>query len=251
VQPQMSKSTHRLWFESRLWLKRSPRIYIPISRWRHGRTSGTTPQDLIHPQAVRRDTDLVIEAVEGSANTFSVLAFQAAQPGPLALAHHLHAPAQIAAASRWGIPTLVVIRHPRDVCASRVLRHSVSMSDALREYCGFYEETLQHRAELVLAGFESVTSNYGAVISRINERFQTAFVPFVHNEENVKGVFAEIDARYRLRYGNHGVAAVARPTNIREASKAVAAADYSAGAFGALRARAERIYDELVRTADA
>lgn len=247
----MKGSLDRLKFELRLRLKRSARVYVPLSRWRHGQTLGVTPQDLVHPQAVRKDTDLVVEAPEGSGNTFSVLALQAAQPAPLAVAHHLHAPAQIAAASRWGIPTLVVLRHPRDVCVSRVLRHSVSLRDALREYCSFYEETSRRRGNVVVARFESVTSDYGAVIEAVNRRFQTSFVPFTHSRESVERIFADIDARYASQYGDLGASGTARPTDTREASKATLGDEYGADSLRSLRVRAERLYEKLAQTADA
>ena len=62
-------ASRRMKFELRLRLKRSRLVYIPLSQWRHNRITGDAPDDLIRPQPVRADTDLVIEASEGSGNT--------------------------------------------------------------------------------------------------------------------------------------------------------------------------------------
>ena len=51
--------------------------------------------------------------------TFAVYAFQMAQPRPVRTAHHLHAPAQLVAAARADIPTLVLIREPAGVVLRR------------------------------------------------------------------------------------------------------------------------------------
>ena len=51
------------------------------------------------------------------------------------------------------------------------------------------------RDALVIATFEEVTSDFGAVTHRVNERFGTRFREFEHTEANVEQVFALIDER--------------------------------------------------------
>jgi len=73
-------------------------------------------------RAVDRATELVIEGFARSGNTFAVAAFSLAQPRPVRLAHHLHAPAQVLLAARMGIPCIVLVRDPVDAVASRLIR---------------------------------------------------------------------------------------------------------------------------------
>src|SRR5215211_5813810 len=73
---------------------------------------------------VTPDTQLVIEGFPRSGNSFARSAFVMAQsesPGKIRIAHHMHVPAQVVRAARWQIPTLVVIRRPRDAVLSFAL----------------------------------------------------------------------------------------------------------------------------------
>ncbi|HEX7247504.1 MAG TPA: hypothetical protein VF351_05320, partial [Actinomycetota bacterium] len=83
-------------------MARYPAVYLPLLRRRQ-------PQSTIGP-----DTQVVIDGFTRSASTFAVIAFQLAQDDHVRLAHHLHAPAQLLAATRAGLPTLMPIRPPRD-----------------------------------------------------------------------------------------------------------------------------------------
>src|SRR4051794_3765889 len=102
--------------------------YLAFSRRRH-------PLGVICEQ-----TEAVIDGFTRSANTFATVAFQWAQPCPVRLAHHLHAPAQVIAGARAGIPVLVPLRHPRQAVISVVIRWpEVSLHQALDAYRRFHE----------------------------------------------------------------------------------------------------------------
>jgi hypothetical protein len=182
----------------------SARQYLAGQRWalrsrwaRH--PSYLTYSTRRHPLAVvQPETELVIEAYPRSANTFSAFAFQTSQPHPVRLAHHLHAPAQIAAAARRGVPILVPVRHPRDCAVSIAIRSPyVSLAHALGAYRRFHEAILPYRDACQVARFEDVTSDFGQVIDAVNARFGTEFTPFHHTPENVAVVYALIEERAR------------------------------------------------------
>lgn len=140
----------------------------------------------IRQTPIGKETEIVIEGFPRSGNTFALLAFETAQPRPVAIAHHSHAPAQVIRAVRRGIPTLILIRRPADAVLSWVIRdRHISVRQALRRYIGLYSRVMLHRDGYVVELFEEVTSDFGELISRINERFGTSFSPFVHSEENV------------------------------------------------------------------
>ena len=122
-----SATLHHL-ARSCLW--QSPACYLPIARFRYPEPS---------PAVIGPATELVIEGYMRSANTFAVYAFQSAQRRPVALAHHLHAPAQLIRAARRGVPALVLIRDPEDTILSQVQwEPDISMRAALMTYVRFY-----------------------------------------------------------------------------------------------------------------
>ena len=147
---------------------------------------------------VSAETELVIEGYMRSANTFSTVAFQTSQPRPVRLAHHLHAPAQIIAAARMGIPVLVPVRAPRDAAISVTIRSPhVSLPQALNAYRRFHEAIVPYRDACQVALFDDVTRDLGSVIEALNARFETSFTPFDHTRENVERVYDLIDERAR------------------------------------------------------
>lgn len=85
------------------------------------------------------NTELVIEGFPRSGNTFAGAAFTVVQGRPVTLGRHMHRPAQVIAAARRGLPTLVFIRRPSDAVLSLVIRHPhISIAKALNDYIRFY-----------------------------------------------------------------------------------------------------------------
>jgi len=103
----MSRKVHTwltgLRFALRSVLGRSPAVYFGIQRLRPSR------RHLL----VKKDTEIVIEGYPRSANTFAVAAFLLAQGRAVKIAHHLHVPAQVIQAVRWGIPHCIDSRSTR------------------------------------------------------------------------------------------------------------------------------------------
>ena len=165
-------------------VSRSPALYLPLARRKY-------------PDAVlAADTALVIDGFTRSAVTFAVVAFQLTQNDHVRVAHHLHAAAHVIAAARRGVPTLVSVRDPADSILSALIREPrVGAEQLLRSYADFHERIGPYRAEFVAATFEEVTSDFGAVTRRINDRFGTSFSEFPHTDENVARCFEVIEER--------------------------------------------------------
>lgn len=148
------------------------------------------------------DTELVIEGYPRSANSFAVWAFRLSQQREIKIAHHVHVPAQVIYAAKHGIPTLILIREPADAVIALKIRYPwVSIRDALYAYRLFYKRIQPYFESFVLATFEEVTTDYGKVIRKVNEKFGTRFDVFEHSEENVAKVFARIEERARQLTG--------------------------------------------------
>lgn len=147
-----------------------PELYLRFARRKYRGPS---------PRVIGPDTAAVIDGYTRSASTFAVYAFQLSQPRPVRLAHHLHAPAQLMEAARRGLPTLVVIREPRGAVLSQLVREpDVDLLDALHAYKRFHASLMPFREAFVVADFREVTSDFGAVIRRMNDKYGTSFGVF-------------------------------------------------------------------------
>ncbi len=157
-----------------------PSLYLPFARRKYPGPS---------PEVIGPETELVIDGYTRSATTFAVYALQLSQAKPVRLAHHLHAPAQLIEAARRGVPALVLIREPQGAVLSQVVREPwLTVSGALIAYSRFYACLVPYRDHFVVGEFEEVTHDFGAVVRRLNARFGTSFVEFVHTEARVREV---------------------------------------------------------------
>jgi hypothetical protein len=255
ITERLHRESRRAKLELRARIKRSPALYIPLARIRNGASDGMDVAAWASPEAVRNDTELVVDAPRNSGNHFAVIAFRLAQGRPVSVAHHLHAPAQIKRGAKRGIPTLVIVRNPRDFAISDVIRHPpITLEEALREWCDFYE-TIDALEGVLIADFRSVTSDFGEVIETLNRTFNTSFRRFEHTEANVERVFQIVDEVYQRRgYDDQKERrVVARPVPEREAERSMLADRYQSEELADLRARAESVYDRLtarLRAAD-
>lgn len=171
--------------------------------------------------SVDRDTQLVIEGFPRSANTFAVGAFRTAQPIKVRVAHHMHVPAQIIRAVRWEIPTIVLIRQPKDAVVSLAMYDpQISISQALKCYVSFYQTISFYRSEYVVASFEETTNDYSKIIQKINHKFNTKFVDRPLTNAELKSIFQKIELVGEIeaiRQGKTGYSElnVARPSLAR------------------------------------
>ena len=199
-------------------------------------------------RVVTPDTQLVIEGFPRSANTFARVAFNAAQSGRVRIAHGLHVPAQVVRAAQWRIPTMVLIRKPKDAVLSFAIRDPITVDQALRYYISFYETSEKYRDAYVLGLFEEVTEDFGEIIRRINNRFKTTFAPFSHDQRNVDGVFARIEKNSRKRFGEMSMEnRASRPFASREKLKREVEYELENPKRKDLISRADSVYERLAR----
>jgi hypothetical protein len=149
-------------------------------------------------------------------------------------------------ASRWRIPTLVLIRKPRDAVLSFAIRDPIPVDQALRYYLSFYETVEGYHDAYVLGTFEEVTGDFGLVIQRINDRFGTNFSPFRHNERNVEAVLARVEKNSKRKFGEkYWEDKASRPLAVRENKKRGLEYELENPKLEALISRAEAVYDRL------
>src|SRR5918995_2304072 len=231
----MTKGDAREW--ARRYVGRHPFLFYNFYRLK------PTYRDLL----VDRETQIVIEGFPRSGNTFAVVAFQQAQRERVRVAHHLHMPAQVVRAARWGIPILLLARKPTDAVLSWVIRDpGVSIRQALKHYISFYEKAAEYRDSLVVGFFEEVTRDYGTVLERVNAKFGTEFSTFVHSEDNVRSVFDRIEEVHRSMFGGRlDEKMIAHPSAVKAGLKDALKKELEAPEVRKLTARAEAVYDSL------
>ena len=197
-------------------------------------------------RVVTPETQLVIEGFPRSANSFARVAFNRAQKGTVRIATGLHVPAQVVRAARWRIPTLVLIRRPKDAVLSFAIRDPISVKQALKYYLSFYETVEGYGDAYVLGTFEEVTGDFGLVIQRLNERFGTSFSPFRHNERNVEVVLARVERNSKRKFGEaHWENKASRPVAAREETKRELELGLDDPEASHLLSRAEAVYERL------
>lgn len=196
-------------------------------------------------RVVGKQTDIVIEGFPRSANSFALAAFRLSRKEikkPVKVAHHLHAPAQIIMAARYGIPCVVLIRKPLDAVLSlMVYRPSLSAYRALRSYLYFYKKILPYREAFVVGSFEEITSDFNIVIERINRRFGTEYSQFEHSESNEEIIFRSIKNVNRTNK-NGAENYIALPTARKEEMKALIRDSLKNNELEPLIVEAERLY---------
>jgi hypothetical protein len=194
---------------------------------------------------------IVIDGFPRSANTFSSRAFQLANPD-VAASHHMHAPANILLAVRYGLPTVVVIRAPADAVLSEIIREPRKrLRRGLLEWNSFYGTVRPVLDRVVVAEFSTVTIDYSVVVEEVNRRFGASFVPYRNSPESDEAVFASIEAaaRSRGKSGSRLETQVPRPSEERSARKQILIAELQRPELRALLERAESLYAEYLAVA--
>ena len=190
---------------------------------------------------VKRRTRITIEGYPRSANTWAVYAFRYSNPeiGWNEIGHHLHVQAQIRRSADYGIPVLLLLRHPREAVRSLVVRHRfIPVDEALADYARFYSDLLPLKEHFIVVDFDAAISNMGGVIERLNRRFGTGFTPFPDGDPQARqAVFDEIDRR-NAEMDRGRVTHLYRPDENKEALKQAVKIDEESDVYR----RADEVY---------
>jgi hypothetical protein len=196
----------------------------------------------------RPGTAIVIEGFMRSGNTFSVAAFEVANGPDLHVARHLHGAAHVLRAVRLGLPTVVLVRAPRDAVLSYLVRRSDQTPyEALLEYLDFYRTVWRVRDSFVVGLFDRVTSDFGSVIGDVNARFGTSFRRFEHSPENEAAAFRLVEEMNRRESGGEvRETHVGRPSEERSRRKEELRASLHRPRTAAKLREAEELYRRYV-----
>lgn len=195
---------------------RMPRLYLRLAQ-----------RSRADMHRVSEGCDLAIVGYPGSANSFARMAFLHVNP-EARIASHTHVWSELADAVSLRLPALLLVRDPARAVASRMARFgNISARAALLDYARFHERALAWRRDVVVADFSEVTTGFGAVVDRLNERYGTAFVRFPDDDANT------VDFLHLLLGGSNG----AVPSPARQPALAAALRAVNAPALSTLRRR--------------
>lgn len=244
------------YYRLRTFNRRYPWLFLPQARWRwqRWRKQYGFDNDSLEPAApypLDRSTEITIEAYPRCGNTFAHIAFKFAQQQPVSIAHHTHAAAQVIGSVKQKIPTLVIIRPPQDAICSYLaggFDPGLTVKQALREYISFYSLILPYKSDFVVATFEQITQDFGAIIRSVNQTYGTNFDEFEHTEANVNKCFDLIDRGYEEAFGTLSNKVVSRPATERSSLKNSVKEQYNCSKYSQLKNKANQIYQQLLET---
>jgi hypothetical protein len=197
------------------------------------------------PAILKKQVEFVIEGYPRSGNTFAREAFGYAQKRSVIVASHSHSPAQVKFAVKKRLPLLILIRNPTDAVISTVIRNpDKSIKQSLRHYSNFYSTILPLRQSFLIGTFEELCSDFGALVERVNLRFQVEFQPFIHSQKNVANTFILMEKELQETTGQEKVdeALIARPSSIRAEMKNDLLREINSTRYASLLCDAENWY---------
>ena len=196
-------------------------------------------------QLAHQGTDLVIEGFPRSGNTYAVASFRRANGVDLQVASHLHAPANLLAGARLGIPSILLVRDPFDAVVSYMQREAVSAACALRLYIRFTADVLPNVDGYVVVPFPLLTHSFKRVVEVVNHRFGCAFRSHGDTREDREWVRARLVRRSHLTDGWFDPMRASVPTPERHAQRSLLREELTAR--GHLAEAALRAYEQLLR----
>lgn len=217
-----------------------PALYIPLARWKY-------PPGVLHrPEALRKDTAIVLEGYPRSGNSFAFTAFNMAQgEHPIRVAHHLHTASIVIAAIRAGVPCVVLVRNPEDAVISHIIySQNLTIRQCLRSYIDFYQPLLKYRDKFVIAKFEDVISDFGKITHRVNQKFSTSFQEFEHNQNNVEKCFSILENSWKDLGLDEQKSVTNAPSEKRKQYKKILRKHFQADDLVKLRNLALELYQE-------
>jgi len=204
-----------------------------------------------NPQAevARRERDIVIAGYPASGNTFARVSMLRTNPG-IDVASHVHSWTQVALAVRLRLPVLVLLRAPVDAVSSMLARfpHHDARTE-LKSYARLYRRSLQYADNVVVADFEDVTKRFGDVVTRLNSRFGTSFVPLSDDPRTLSDVLDAVDEHDRLVFGAAATLRTARPDAAKEQRKDSIKQELRSPELQPLVEDCERLYRKLLDAA--
>lgn len=240
-----------LYYKARTFSRQYRLLFLPFARWRWTKWRETYKPALgaAVSQPLSKESEIVIEGFPRTANTFAQVAFELAQSSPVKVAHHTHAAAQVIAGVHQKIPVILLIRKPEDAILSYLIGDfdpQISMKQIILDYIYFYRPVVRFKDKMVIAPFEELTTDYGAIIQRVNDKFNTHYQRFESTPENTERCFKVIEQGTAQTFQTVKESAISRPSQSRKAIKQQLSKQFHSPALAKYVDQAQQIYNALV-----
>jgi hypothetical protein len=217
-------------------MKTVPAIFLPIAwlRENHKRT------------LIRRTSDLVVEGYWRCGNHFATYAFIQSQPGPVHVAHHFHAPAQLRLAAKWKVPAVLLVREPMVAVASATvfLEHD-DPAPLLDFYNTFHSSLLPCKARMVISDFPRTIGDFASVIQEVNEKFGRQFALYHGTDAEEEQIRTKIKREHAANMDGNA-ATLPLPSADKERRKQPIIERIVAGENRSRLERAQELYNTLL-----
>jgi len=120
-------------------------------------------------------TELCVEGFQRSGNSYFINFFKMVNTD-VKVAHHYHSGAQIVKAVQQNVPTVLLIREPKDAIASLITWDKrLTIGVAISCYIQFYKRVLPVKKNCLVIQFSTLIKGIDPVILNINQHFGTSF----------------------------------------------------------------------------
>lgn len=196
-------------------------------------------------QRIVAETNLIIEGFPRSANTYAKYAAEYSLGPGVRLAGHAHSAALVAEGAKLGLPAIVLVREPDATVASlHQFMDGVPLRNCYRAYARFHSTVLKVAESVQISSFESILSDFGGQVGRLNERFGTSFSIYQKTPSGEAQIRAMVEADGRRRHGgNLPEKSTARPSDSRTPASQLI--EKSTEEFTIERDQAQRAYEAL------
>lgn len=192
---------------------------------------------------VDEDTSIVIEGYPRSANSISVVRFRDAQKSAdLKIAHHIHSPWQFIVAAELKVPSILLLRNPKDCVSSLMLYfNKLEAKEALSYYIKFHKAILPIIDYPVIAAFDDVLNNFSQIIEKCNLKFGVEFnTKIISSDEMVSIMEKQFDRPLDTN------TQAAFPTAARRTMKEEKLAELERDEYRPLVSECQKLYEKLL-----
>ncbi|MCB2171311.1 sulfotransferase domain-containing protein [archaeon] len=161
-----------------------------------------------------RGADLCIDGYPRSANSYAVNLAGNFNPS-LRIVHHIHSQVIIRKAVKHGIPTIVLIRNPRDAIVSEYIRMKYSTNKEpsidylIQKYIDYYNTVSDVLSSVSLVPFSEITNNPVSFIELVSRLTDTV------TKRNYKELVAEIMSQSKAKVTKEIIYTTSVPTKER------------------------------------
>ena len=114
------------------------------------------------------NTDICLEGYPSSANSFVYNVVKKAFEGKN-VSHHTHTISNVKKAIKLNVPTLVLIRSPKEAISSRCVRFEIKTEEAIIQYYEFYKFIEKVRDKIFLLCFEEAVNKTSSAMREFEE----------------------------------------------------------------------------------